>query len=238
MDTHNPLYYWITESTRNFRDPKTGQTIEKSIQHLLNTQEPITHEHILYRGHSANRDYILSDSWFSTSSDEMRVRRQHISNGKECCLFKIHVLSGIKILQVDKYITTNYDEKEIIVNGGGVFYKTKDGLEKGFTNIGLQKGIHVYETWYDLPRKNTRIFINTNKLLNRFSENEYNFINSANNIKKSVLLLPHEYTTNNVYSTLFNKIKTAKSKNKNKNKHKNKNKTGGRRLRHNSTKKQ
>jgi hypothetical protein len=100
--------------------------IEQQIQRLLNLQSPLAEELVLFRGHSATSPVIIPRSWFATSDDEARVREQHISTGADCCLFKIHVQPGIKVLDVNNLIgNTNYDEHEVIVDGGGVPSSTK-----------------------------------------------------------------------------------------------------------------
>jgi hypothetical protein len=140
--SHKALRHWVTQSTKTNKLDGNALTIEQRIQNLLNASPPLRDEILVYRGHSPVSPTIYSDrGWFSTSSDVNKVLRQHISDGTSCCLFKIHILPGIKYINVDATIeragleNTGYDESEIIVNGGGTFYANPELTEEGFKEI-------------------------------------------------------------------------------------------------------
>ena len=139
---HAALRHWVTQSTKTSKLDGNALTIEQRIQNLLNASPPLTDEIVVYRGHSPVSPTIYSDrGWFSTSSDLNKVLHQHISDNTSCCLFKIHILPGIKYINVDATIeragleNTGYDESEIIVNGGGTFYANPELTTVGFTEI-------------------------------------------------------------------------------------------------------
>jgi len=140
--SYKALRHWVTESTKSNKLDGNALTIEQRIQNLLNAYRPLRNERIVYRGHNPVSPTIYSDrGWFSTSSDINKVLRQHISDGTSCCLFKIHLLPGIKSINVDNTIEraglpkTDYDESEIIVNGGGTFYADSNLSTVGFREI-------------------------------------------------------------------------------------------------------
>lgn len=152
---HAALRHWVTQSTKTNKLDGNALTIEQRIQNLLNASPPLTDEILVYRGHSPVSPTIYSDrGWFSTSSDINKVLRQHISDGTSCCLFKIHILPGIKYINVDATIeragleNTGYDESEIIVNGGGTFYANPELTRVGFTEINPAERITNIETGY------------------------------------------------------------------------------------------
>ena len=91
------LEHWVTESTKGsiFYE----KTIEKWIQELLDKLDPIHEEILVYRGQTPDSKTIIPYSWFSTSPSEEKVRFHHLS--KDCCLFRIHLLPGIKIINVN-----------------------------------------------------------------------------------------------------------------------------------------
>lgn len=140
--SHKALRHWVTQSTKTNKLDGNALTIEQRIQNLLNASPPLRDEILVYRGHNPLSPTIYSDrGWFSTSPDLDKVLRQHISNDTTCCLFKIHILPGIKYINVDATIAraglkkTGYDESEIIVNGGGAFYANPELTEEGFKKI-------------------------------------------------------------------------------------------------------
>jgi hypothetical protein len=181
------LYHWVTESTRNAHlpDNNTGNTIEKRVQRLIDTQEPLSKKQIVYRVHSPNSKPIIPYSWFATSSDLKKVLLQHLTKNADCCLFKINVMPGIRILDVDKILnsagkSTDYDESEIIVDGKGFFTHPSD--KSGFYKVGTTNGITTFETYYEPKLKNIKK-ITANEIFNSFIPDEFDFINSINNVK-------------------------------------------------------
>jgi hypothetical protein len=148
------LRHWVTESTRSNKLEGNALTIERRVQNLLNASVPLKSEIIVYRGHSPDAPKIFSYSWFSTSDDVTKVKRQHIADRTTCCLFKLHILPGIRVIYVDDIIKTaglkktGYVESEIIVDRNGYFYADKDLTSEGFHQIEDYDGITQYEAWY------------------------------------------------------------------------------------------
>lgn len=209
----NALEHWVKESTKTAKLPgNTSNTILTRLTRLIAKQSPITHELILYRAHSPDTPYIRAGAWFATSTDEAKVRRQHITRGADCCLFKIHVLPGIKVLVVDDVLKadgrtpTGYDESEVIVEGTGEFYTSPSGFTKGTVELGEDKGVRVFETYYGPIRKQKSL--NANTFLGRLDEEEYNMIDSVNELKAWPGLLDKgNLVTNEVYEEAFRRMK-------------------------------
>ena len=203
------VYHWITESTRN--SVLNGSTIESQIQTILDNETPSTIPTVVYRGQQSHSRKIFPRSWFSTSSDKAKVLRQHISKGADCCLFKIHVLPGIKRFSVDEYLTkashkaTKYDESEIIVDGKGHFYANSGKTEDGFQEIGQENGVTVFETWYAPPKR----AVGKNELLTRILPDERDFYNNVNALKRAGLLGKNETATNETYAALLKELKPS-----------------------------
>jgi hypothetical protein len=206
--------HWVKQSTRKNKLNKNKKTIEEYIQDILNSRKPLNNELIVYRGHNSDSKTIIPNSWFSTSNDLDTVYKHHISENSDCCLFKIHLLPGILHFNVDEFIKkgglspTGYEEEsEIIVNGKGIFYKNKELSEKGFTELNDKyKGVTIFETWYGLP-KNSLTFNNLNK---RISKNEYNFINSINDLRNQGIISINEEISDNIFKKFYNHMKQSK----------------------------
>jgi hypothetical protein len=148
-------------------NPLNNITVETRIQRILNRQPPLEKELILWRGQ--HQDFMVSPSWFSTSSDK------NIAKIYGPYLFKIHVQPGVKVLDlykeykntygiknpvddiykiraymrrhdfihpIAKY-TRNYKSyKEHLVEGGGKFYKSINEMGEG-----IEEGFtEVYNT--------------------------------------------------------------------------------------------
>lgn len=141
-----------------YMSPKTGKpmnilTIQQRIQSILDKQEPLKEEKIVWRGHFRGNT-IQPDSWFSTSE----LRDISHSYGSRH-LFKIHLQPGTKCLDLYKFyskynITNPYNEtnylrnlfnnatyepldnyltfREIIVDSGGSFWQDKAKTKPGF----------------------------------------------------------------------------------------------------------
>jgi len=227
------LFHWVTESTRgaNYK----GTTVEKRVQNLLDRQAPLEKERILYRVHLPNSKSIRPGKWFATSTDLSKVLRQHLAKNADCCLFKIHVQPGIRILEVDKILKTfgketKYDESEVIIDKGGVF--THPSNVNGFKEIATtNKGVTTFETYYGLPKASKKQ-LTVEQVLNRINKNSYNFINEDTYKDDIKMFAQPERNgaeiTNNVYKAVFNEIKKRKASNTSK---------GGRRKIHNKTRK-
>jgi hypothetical protein len=162
--------------TRNIVRNKSGNpmndvTIENRIRAILERQQPLTEEAIVWRGHARGPKHILPISWFSASSSREIATKFKV--GEACCMFKIHLQPGVKVLDLYKVyksygIQNPFTEQkrlrslledrdvifffnygaygEIIVEEGGTFYKDKDCVEKGFKAINSKKT--VFETYY------------------------------------------------------------------------------------------
>jgi hypothetical protein len=220
----NAVRHWVTESTRNSLLNGNSKTIEARIQNILDTTPPLEQEILVYRGQQEESRRIIPYSWFSTSSDLEKVRKQHISNNAECCLFKIHLLPGVKCFQVDQILekygkkSTEYDESEIIVNGGGVFYANKDLSVLGFSAPTKFKGVEMFETWYahTPPPPPSRTELSADNLFSRILEDEYELMNSQNNLKGwPGLLDPDENVSNTAYTEVWNRISKKKTRKNN-----------------------
>jgi hypothetical protein len=190
---HAALWHWVTQSTRSTKMEGNALTIEERVQNLLNIAKPLKSEIIVYRGHNPRSTVLYSDSWFSTSSDVTKVRRQHVSNGTTCCLFKLHLQPGIQTIYVDDTIKkaglkrTPFKESEIIVNGGGYFYIDDSLTREGFRQIEDYDGITQYEAWYSTkvpirgPRLNTE---NILKLINKIPDDEFQMLDTVDEFIK------------------------------------------------------
>ncbi len=146
-------------------------TIEQRIRDILERQEPLLEELIVWRGHAGGPKQIMPISWFSTSKTEEVAKRY--KGGEKCCMFKIHVQPGVKVLDLykiykeygienpaqeskrlrsllqrrDTPLFLNYGMYgEIIVDEGGTFYKDKERTEKGFKPTNSKKT--AFETYY------------------------------------------------------------------------------------------
>lgn len=212
------LHFWVTESTRGARLPSNSKTIEQQVQKLLNIQEPLKEARILYRVHSENSKTIIPYSWFATSSDLNKVLRQHLSTGASCCLFKIIVEPGVRILDVDKTLknagkkATGYDESEVIVDGHGIFTHPKS--ESGFYEISDTKGVTTFETHYEVAKNSVvKRKMTTNEVFNIILPNEYNLIDSINNVKESFKTSKINAQVNNaVFENVWKRIQNIKNK--------------------------
>lgn len=169
-------------------------SVRKRISNLIEKQEPLDKEIIVWRGQTNTE--ISSSSWFSSSLKKDIAKKY----GKD--LFKIHIQPGIKIIDLyeyyakhgiknpvnntykmraymrnykfiyphSKYFRNYYNYKEIIVQQNGTFYKDINKLEQGFTpiyNKPCKDGtcpILYYETYYFPSDKITQN--NTNIIIN------------------------------------------------------------------------
>jgi hypothetical protein len=188
---HAALRHWVTQSTRSNRLEGNALTIEQRVQNILNRRPPLKSEILVYRGHSADAPKIFPTSWFSTSSDVVKVRRQHIADRATCCLFKLHILPGIRVMYVDSTIkkagleNTKYNESEIIVNGKGYFYTDESLTKEGFREIEPYNGVTQYEAWYSTkvpivaPKPTTNTIL---KKINTITPDMFEFIDTPDNL--------------------------------------------------------
>jgi len=111
---------------------------------------------VVYRGNGDDKDEpnkIYTGKWFSTTKSKDIAINEF--SGTNCCVFKINILN-CKTLDVNKFVgkkIKNYaDEKEILVLGGGKFYKNKDCTEVGYKDIGIEDGIQHFECYYKINK--------------------------------------------------------------------------------------
>lgn len=135
---------------------------------------------IVYRGHNKS-ETIRKSNFYSTSKNIKLVHNNF--TGKSCCIFKIHVMPGFHYLDVNKIMGKNHryaEDKEVIIEGNGDFFKDSLKKEKGFKNIGLYKEKQIFETFYYPKEKIT--YISYNDLLKRMPENELSLYNSESEL--------------------------------------------------------
>ena len=207
MNSHhmNALRFWVTEQSRSYRKNRNGHIIDKEktvgerIQEILNYTEPLSKELIVYRGHK-NTPAINPIKWFSTTTS-LKIAKNEYS-GMECCVFKIFIQPGIIVFDVHSLLESKgitlgkyKDEREIIVNGGGEFFKDSEKKELGFE---YKNG--VYHTYY-FPK---RTQLNSQRILNRISKNEYEFITTTDDIKQ--FILKNESANNSVLKNVLKHI--------------------------------
>ena len=134
----------------------------------------------LSRGHM-NSPAIRKNLWFSPSKSKTVAKEEFA--GKTCCVFTIHVLD-VPILDVNKYVKKNIgkyaDEQEVIVLGGGTFYKNQSLTEVGFKDVGQGEFI----CWYTIkkPEKKTSHRDLIDSFVDQIPEEEYEFIHSPSDI--------------------------------------------------------
>lgn len=204
----NALRYWVTEESRNYRKNRNGDIIDKEktvgerIQEIINYTDPLSKELIVYRGHKNTPNTINPKTWFSTTTSYKIAKNEYSDN--ECCTFKLFIQPGIIILDVHKLLKTKgielntyKDENEIIINGGGEFFKDFNKKELGFE---YKNG--MYQSYY-FPK---RTQLNSQRILNRIPKNEYEFITNVNDIKQ--VISKNEIVNN---STLQNVLKQIKN---------------------------
>jgi len=123
---------------------------------------------VVYRGQVKSKE-INPCSWFSCTTDENTVTNFMVG----CCYFKIHLVNVPAFDVNSSGLIKNYtyaDEKEIIVLGGGTFYKDAACTQKGTYFIQHPKASHYVDddddddddhetfTWnlFDLPGEQDR----------------------------------------------------------------------------------
>ncbi len=172
--------WYVKECTRNVMRNSEGCatndiTVEERIANILRKQPPLTEPMLLWRGHVKSPNTISPNTWFSTSISHKSAKNLFTNNASGCCLFKIHVMPGIRVLNVSGALLSRTspsgtrkssnkspkrssksptrsnkalkevldEEKEWIIEGGGVFYKNKEGTQKGF-----HEHDGIFETYY------------------------------------------------------------------------------------------
>ena len=222
----NALRYWVTEDEHGFRKNKNGKlmnnkTVDERITELIHMMQPLKESVTVYRGQK-NIDIIYPRKWFSTT--DIKEKAKDFSN-KECCMFKIYIQPGVRVLDVHSFLQKHYtgivrheDEHEIIVEGSGEFYKDIDKKERGFKEIKGEIVTYyfpkesdvIYNNNYRNTRKNYKKpkNINSSRLMNRISKDEYDFINSINDLR--TFIRQNERINNNVLEDVLQKILNVK----------------------------
>lgn len=169
-----------------------NNTVENRISLILSEQEPLLKEKIVWRGHVREPNYILSTSWFSVTDKKLVAKTLFTNNVSECCLFKIHVMPGVRMLDIRHILSSNLtrknrnnktrknknlrnlleEEREFLVEDGGIFYKNKEGTEEGFVDKD-----DYYETYY-YPKQQLSESkeLTAEELKNFVDKDEYEFI--------------------------------------------------------------
>lgn len=146
------------------------------IAKLIDVEGKIVKDNV-YRGQGHSEVIIANKHpWFSTTYD---IELTEGFRGKECCLFRIHLMPGVKYIDVNELLE-NYPmaaasvsnakkgknshiyafEKEFIIKGGGYFYSDERGTP-GFHKI--KEG--EFETWYSLERIEKKLVLSLNSML-------------------------------------------------------------------------
>ncbi len=176
--------------------------MEERVAKVLEKQAPLTQPMILWRGHVGGPDVIQAHTWFSTSESRTSAKNMFTNNVSGCCLFKIHAMPGIRVLNVRRVLRTSPatrksprgtksptrsnrknntlkevlgEEREWIVEGGGVFYKDVEGTQKGFKQTG-----EFFETYY-YPKgaKASPKRLTVADLVDLIDPEEYNFVTNS-----------------------------------------------------------
>jgi hypothetical protein len=150
---------------RYVQEKDNRQDVTSAIYDYLDLKPSVTMT--VYRGQKNDREILTNYGgreikWFSTTIDESVASEHFIEKDGDdnCCVFKIHLIN-IPVIYVnqDLYdcpsedITNQHEnmkfwEHEIIVKGGGTFYKDEDLNEEGFLDLGNGK----LEAWYKIKR--------------------------------------------------------------------------------------
>lgn len=148
------LHYYVTEDVKFDPIPENQMSVVERVKSILQKQEPLQQEISVFRGQKPidkfnGRTIIPRESeWFSASFSQKVALEEFTNTKKEkCCLFKINIHPGIKILAVNDYLskfkfkeTKKEHEDEVIIDGNGVF---TDFIEKEDKN-----GNTYFETNY------------------------------------------------------------------------------------------
>ena len=149
---------------RNRKISRNNLTIRDRIAALLKKQPALTREKLVWRGQG--HCTIDPSSWFSTS-----YRNEIARSYGGICVFKIHLEPGVHVLDMYKYygaaniinphneannirafmnnnlnMSNNYgDFAEVIVQGGGKFWKDAAHTKPGFKRIGYARPASVID---------------------------------------------------------------------------------------------
>lgn len=174
----DPLQCYVDQTVCDKRAMTVG------ITNLIKESEPFNG--VVWRGHSSSNSIRSNVPWFSTSKLE-DVAERFI--GKGCCLFKINAV-GVKSIIVNEFIGDDHQhssEEEVIVEGGGKFYKNAALTEEGFVEYEAGK----FETWYatKLPVAKVEVAVKIKptytvpQILDLINKDEYMLIDSTQDIR-------------------------------------------------------
>ena len=148
---------------RYVQEKDNRQDVTSVIYDYLDLKPSVTMT--VYRGQKNDREILTNYGgreikWFSTTIDESVASEHFIDKDSDdnCCVFKIHLIN-VPVIYVnqDLYdcpsedITNQHEnmkfwEHEMIVKGGGTFYKDEDLTEEGFLDLGNGN----FEAWYKI----------------------------------------------------------------------------------------
>lgn len=171
----------------------------------------------VYRGQNGTRHINSGADWFSTTTNKQVALKKFTNSETNCCLFTIHLIN-VQALLVNKsgIVISSKDrssEDEVIVLGGGTFYKNEHLTEEGFDD--LMDG--EYECWYTFPKDKDKDKDNIhNEIANRASElftkldpEEYEFIDTKDDVK---IFLDRYNITDLEANDVFNMIDHIKNR--------------------------
>jgi hypothetical protein len=198
----DPLQCYVDQTVCDKRAMTVG------ITNLIKESEPFSG--IVWRGHSSNSNSIRSNvAWFSTSKLE-DVAERFI--GKGCCLFKINVV-GVRAIIVNEFIGDDHQhssEEEVILEGGGKFYKSAELKEEGFSEYESGK----FETWYATKLPVVKVEVKAEikptytvpQIFDLINTDEYVLIDSTDDIRD---LLGKRDIPEDILVEVLSKIKTG-----------------------------
>ena len=133
----------LSRAIRKFIKPNINMIYDKPIIIRDALKDIPKKSLILYRGQMDNR--TINHCLFFSCSLNRNVANTFSLN--ECCKFIIHVVD-VPCMILNEYRLGRHDEYEVLVLGGGTFYKNAslNRENKGVELIDEKKG--VYETWY------------------------------------------------------------------------------------------
>lgn len=103
-------------------------------------------ERVLFRGQHADDSEIRPVPFISTTKTK-KVAAEEFAHDT-CCVFVLHVMPGLHILDVNAVLGEHKhtDEQEVLVEVGE-FYTTESKRTKGFAEAGTYLGRQVLEAW-------------------------------------------------------------------------------------------
>ena len=215
----DPLQCYVDQTVCDKRAMTVG------ITNLIKESEPFSG--IVWRGQSNSVIIRPNVPWFSTSTDKEVAER---FTGKGCCLFKINVVN-VRAIVVNEFIGEDHQhssEEEVILEGGGKFYKTSELKEEGFTEYETGH----FETWYATRLPASKIEVKAeikptytvDYILSLINQDEYVLIDSTDDIRD---LIGKKDVPEEILVQVLGKIKSG-GKRKRKTRKQRRRKTNGR----------